>query len=110
MRADAEALVGRRGTLGVVSTVRVGDFEWDAAKARTNLRKHGVSFTDAVTVFLDPEAIDAPDLQISGRFVVIGRATSSRVLFVVYAELGERARLISARKASPAQRRIYEEG
>ena len=67
-----------------MSTVRVGDFEWDEAKARTNLRKHGVSFTDAVTVFLDPRAIDAPDLEEPDRFVVIGRATSTRVLFVTH--------------------------
>jgi uncharacterized protein len=93
-----------------VATVRLGDFEWDEAKARTNLRKHGVSFTDAVTVFLDPRAIDAPDLQDPGRFVVIGRATNARVLFVVHVERGSRVRLISARKASPSQRRIYEEG
>ncbi len=93
-----------------MSTVRVGDFEWDEAKARANLRKHGVSFTDAVTVFLDPRAIDAPDLEYADRFVVIGRATSTRVLFVVYAERLDRVRLISARKASPSQRRIYEEG
>ncbi len=93
-----------------MSTVRVGDFEWDEAKARTNLRKHHVAFTDAVTVFLDPRAIDAPDLEHAERFVVIGRATSSRVLFVVYAERGDRIRIISARKASAPQRRIYEEG
>jgi uncharacterized DUF497 family protein len=93
-----------------VSTTRVGDFEWHDAKAHTNLRKHGVAFTDAVTVFLDPRAIDAPDLEHLERFVVIGRATSSRVLFVVYAERLDRVRLISAREASPSQRRTYEEG
>lgn len=90
--------------------VSVGDFEWDEAKARTNLRKHGVAFTDAVTVFLDPRAIDAPDLEHPERYVIIGRAKGSRVLFVVYAERRDRIRLISARKVSPSQRRIYEEG
>lgn len=93
-----------------MATVRVGDFEWDEAKARANRRKHGVDFAEAVTVFLDPNAIDAPDLESSERFVVIGRSTTSRVLFVVYAERRERIRLISARKASPSQRRVYEEG
>jgi uncharacterized protein len=93
-----------------VATVRVGDFEWDDAKARVNERKHGVAFADAVTVFLDPVAIDAPDLEDSARFVVIGRAASARVLFVVYAERRERIRIISARKASASQWRIYEEG
>lgn len=93
-----------------MSTVRVGDFEWDEAKARAHIRKHGVSFTEAVTVFLDPRAIDAPDLDEPERFVVIGRAASTRVLFVVYAERRDRVRLISARKASASQPRIYEEG
>ncbi len=93
-----------------MATVSVGDFEWDETKARANQRKHGVAFAEAVTVFLDPRAIDAPDLEHPDRFVVIGRAASSRVLFVVYVERRDRVRLISARKASAAQRRIYEEG
>jgi uncharacterized DUF497 family protein len=92
-----------------LATVHVGDFEWDELKARANLRKHGVAFAEAVTVFLDPRAIDAPEREHPERFVVIGRATRSRVLFVVYVERRDRIRLISARKASPAQRRIYEE-
>jgi uncharacterized protein len=94
----------------LVATFRVGDFEWDETKARTNLRKHGVTFDEAVTVFLDPRAIDAPDIEHEDRFVVIGRAVSSRVLFVVYVERRDRLRLVSARKATPAQRRIHEEG
>lgn len=93
-----------------MTTVRTGDFEWDHEKARLNLRKHGVAFVEAVTVFLDPRAIDAPEREHPDRFVVIGRATNSRVLFVVYAERREHVRIISARKASTAQRRIYEEG
>jgi uncharacterized DUF497 family protein len=93
-----------------VATIQVGDFEWNEAKALINLKKHGVAFADAVTVFLDPLAIDAPEFDSPDRFVVIGRAASSRVLFVVYAERQDRIRLISARKANAAQRRIYEEG
>jgi uncharacterized protein len=61
-----------------VTTLRIGDFEWDEAKARANLRKHDVAFADAVTVFLDPRAIDAPDLEYTDRFVVIGRSTTSK--------------------------------
>lgn len=87
-----------------------GDFEWDDAKARANLAKHGVSFLEALTVFSDPNAIDAPDRFIPGRFVIIGCSTRQRVLFVVHAEMGARIRIISARKASVAQRRKYEEG
>lgn len=91
-------------------TVIYGDFEWDPAKARENLGKHGVSFEEASTVFDDPDALDAPDLIYAGRFVLIGRSHESRVLFVVHAERGERVRIISARKASPVQRKKYEQG
>lgn len=91
-------------------TVIRGDFEWDEAKARENLAKHGVSFEEAATVFDDSKALDAPDLLYEDRFVIIGMSHRSRVLFVVHAERGERIRLISARKASPAQRKKYEEG
>jgi uncharacterized protein len=57
-------------------------FTWDSRKARANLRKHGISFEEATTVFLDPFA-DAPDLLDSERTVVIGKSASSRILFVV---------------------------
>jgi uncharacterized DUF497 family protein len=93
-----------------IVTIRYGDFEWDAAKAQENLVKHGVTFEEASTVFDDPRAIDAPDLVHADRFVIIGLSHRSRVLFVVSAERGDRVRLISARKASPAQRKKYEEG
>lgn len=60
-------------------------FEWDPRKAEANAAKHGVSFDDAVTVFLDPEALDGPDLQHSSaepRFRRLGRAADGRVLMV----------------------------
>lgn len=91
-------------------TVQYGDFEWDEAKARSNAAKHGVSFVEATTVFSDPQAVDAPDLYDPEHFVIIGMSLSARVLFVVHATRGERIRIISARKASREQRRIYEEG
>ena len=90
-------------------TVFEGDFEWDAVKARTNLAKHGVSFEEATTVFDDVRAIEAPDFYDPGRFVLIGRSRLSRVLFVVHCERDQRIRIISARRATPAQRRKYEE-
>jgi hypothetical protein len=93
-----------------VPTVRYGDFEWDVAKAASNRRKHGVSFQEATTVFDDPDALDAPDLHLPERFVIIGRSAYARVLFVVHAERGERIRIISARRASSTQRRKYEQG
>ena len=91
-------------------TIEVGDFEWDEAKADSNLAKHGVSFLEAITVFSDPRAIDAPDFYEPYRFVIIGMSAHARVLFVVHVEQGERIRIISARRASKVQRRIYEKG
>lgn len=93
-----------------MTRVLYGGFEWDDTKARANLANHGVSFQEAVTVFSDPNAIDAPDRFIPGRFVIVGLSNRVRVLFVVYAERADRIRSISARKASAMQRRIYEEG
>ena len=93
-----------------MTTFRFGDFEWDEAKARANLRRHGVSFSEAATCFLDAEAFTAPDKDYPDRFVLIGLSRQLRVLFVVSAEAGDRIRIISARKASPAQRKVYENG
>ncbi len=94
-----------------MTTVRLGDFEWDEAKARTNERKHAVSFAEAMGAFLDPRAFTAADKEHPERFVLIGMSLRPRLLFVVSAEAeGDRIRIISARKASPAQRKVYEHG
>jgi hypothetical protein len=98
------------GIVAPMVTRRYGDFEWDEAKARRNLVRHGISFEEATTVFSDPFAIDARDLFVPGRLVLIGYSNRSRVLFVVHAERGMRIRIISARRASVTQRRKYEEG
>ncbi len=79
-----------RGGNDAVVTVVHGDFEWDEAKARENLVKHGVAFEEAATVFDDSNALDAPDMLHEDRFVIIGMSHRSRVLFVVHAERGER--------------------
>ena len=93
-----------------MTTFRFGDFEWDDAKARANGRKHGVTFAEAATCFLDPQAFTAPDKDHPSRFILIGLSHRLRVLFVVSAEAGEQIRIISARKASPTQRKIYDHG
>jgi uncharacterized DUF497 family protein len=93
-----------------MATVRFGDFEWDESKARTNERRHGVSFMEAITCFLDENAFTAPDKDYPERFILIGLSRRLRVLFVVSAEAGEYIRVISARKASPRQRKVYEHG
>jgi len=86
-------------------------FVWDRKKAERNRRKHGVSFEEAVTCFEDPAGCflrnEAPSYE--DRLILIAMSTWSRLLFVVHAEVGRNAiRIVSARKASPAQRRIYE--
>jgi uncharacterized protein len=89
-------------------------FEWDPRKAEANAVKHGVSFDDAVTVFLDGNALDGPDLQHSKteqRFLRLGRAADGRVLMVAYtfrrSGNAETTRLISARRASRRERAAY---
>jgi len=87
-------------------------FEWDRHKAEANLRKQGVSFEEAQTVFTDPLSITLPDPDHSEdeeRFIDIGMSDNRRVLVVVYTERGQRIRLISARKATPMERKQYEE-
>ena len=92
-----------------MATVHFGDFEWDATKAASNARKHGVLFEEAATAFDDANAIDAPDRFVADRFVLIGRSARDHILFVVHAVRSHgRIRIISARKASPAQRKAYE--
>ena len=86
-------------------------FEWDPKKAATNRRKHGVSFAEAATCFDDPHGCylknEAPSFE--DRLILIGLSAKSRLLFVVHAEVGrDSIRIVSARRASPAQRRIYE--
>lgn len=87
-------------------------FDWDAAKARENLRKHGISFDEAQTVFSDDQALllDDPDHSAAEeRFVLLGLSAKLRVLVVVHAlrEQGEVIRLISARRATRTERAQY---
>ena len=88
-------------------------FAWDAAKATANLRKHGVSFEEAQTVFYDDEAllIDDPDhSEREERFILLGLSATVRVLLVVhsYRDNDSIIRLISARKANSTERSTYE--
>lgn len=91
-------------------TVVEGDFEWDAAKAASNVTKHGVSFPEAATVFADPFAVYLDDGSGAGTLVVIGTSLRERVLYVVHVERGERDRIISARPAESGERAVYETG
>jgi uncharacterized protein len=89
-------------------------FEWDPRKAEANAAKHGVSFDDAVTVFLDAQALDGADLQHSSaeaQFRRLGLSADGRVLIVAYSlrrtRDAETIRLISARRASRRERAAY---
>lgn len=88
-------------------------FEWNALKAAANLRKHGVSFDEAASVFFDTLSATGSDPDHSldeGRFVTFGRSSSGRLLVVAHAERGDAIRIITARRATRAERKLYEEG
>ena len=88
-------------------------FEWDASKAAANFRKHRVSFGEAATVFSDPLSAtgDDPDHSVDEmRFVTFGVSASGRLLVVAHVEHDDVIRIISARQATPAERKLYEEG
>lgn len=87
--------------------------EWDLAKAASNLAKHGVDFHEAGTVLADPLSTTFPDPAHSldeQRCITIGAALSGRILVVAHTDRGEAVRLISARRATPSERRFYEQG
>ena len=85
---------------------------WDPEKARSNVRKHGVRFSDAETVLFDPQAITVEDetAEDERRFVSVGMDAVGRVLVVVYCYRDVDIRLISARRANRHERQRYEEG
>ncbi|MBK8097735.1 MAG: BrnT family toxin [Planctomycetes bacterium] len=86
------------------------NFEWDEGKAASNRRKHGVPFDEASTAFGDPFSITIPDplhSEREDRFVLIGESFRGRLLVVVHTARGDRIRLISARLATPSERRTY---
>jgi uncharacterized DUF497 family protein len=87
-------------------------FTWDPGKAAANLRKHGVTFEDASSVFRNPLAKVLPDPTHSEReqrSLILGHSAGGRLLLVVFTETEERIRIISARDASARERREYEE-
>ena len=90
-------------------------FDWDENKARRNRIKHKVSFDEARTIFNDPFMITFPDEFHSNheqRLISIGTSSNNRVILIVHTESAEgnatAIRLINARKATPAERQLYE--
>jgi len=89
------------------------DFEWDARKAATNMRKHAVSFDEAASVFLDQLAVSGSDPDHSAdesRYVTFGMSSLGRLLTVSHTYRPGGIRIISARRVTRAERKIYEEG
>jgi len=88
-------------------------YEWSLAKATANLKKHGVSFEDAATVFQDPVAMTFVDPDHSPeehREITIGHTIGQQLVFVSHCPRADRIRIISARKATRSERRQYEDG
>ena len=87
------------------------EFEWDQNKAAHNLAKHGVSFEEAATLFGDPLAITFFDPDHSNdedRFLTFGYASNGVLLVVSHTDRGDATRIISARRATRRERKIYE--
>lgn len=87
-------------------------FEWDPAKAEANFRKHRVTFDEATTAFADPLHLLVADPEHSTgeeRWILVGRSHQERLLVVVHAERGDRLRIVSARRATAAERKTYEQ-
>ena len=87
------------------------NYQWDPAKAKANVNKHGVEFADAVGVFEDPDAITSedPDSEGEQRLLSIGLDVLGRIIVVAYTYRDDDVRLISARKATKKEVKIYEE-
>lgn len=93
----------------------VYEFEWDASKARSNLAKHGIAFEIALAIFEDPLLITKPDTHYDDRWITVG-AVNEQLLVVVHTDAETNAaerqartriRIISARRATPRERRAY---
>ena len=88
------------------------EFEWDPKKAAKNLRKHGVSFNEAATVFGDSLGTTVPDPDHSvaeDRYITVGMSNRRRLVMVAHTEREERSRIISARELTRAEKEAYEE-
>jgi hypothetical protein len=88
------------------------NIQWDPGKAKSNLRKHGVSFEEASTALGDPMAATGadPDHSVTeDRFITFGVSETGRLLVIAHTDEGDTIRIISARKASKGERELYEE-
>ena len=79
-------------------------YEWDSSKAAANLKKHRVAFTEAATVFQDPDHSEGEQ-----RYITLGESTRGRVILVAHLDRGDRIRIISARRATRKEAHEYGE-
>jgi uncharacterized protein len=89
------------------------EFEWDPRKSDANLKKHGLSFHEASTIFGDPLSItfNDPDHSVGEhRFLTFGYSITNQLLAVIHTERHGKTRIISARRATRQERKIYENG
>ena len=88
------------------------EIRWDPQKAEANFRKHKIRFSDAESVLFDPMALTVEDQIIDQeqRFLSVGYDALGRIIVIVYTYHGDTIRLISARKATPKERKYYEKG
>lgn len=126
-RSDRRTPPGERATKRAVRTTRAWctdectsstalddlEFEWDPSKAKRVEDAHGISFEEVKTVFADPLAVTIFDEEHAGeedRWITIGSTTAGRLVVVAHTDRGSRIRLITARPATPAETRAYEQG
>ncbi len=84
------------------------EFEWDVDKAQSNLQKHGVAFEEAAETFFDPFCrVGDASVESEPRGSIIGYNFAQRLLMTIFVERADRVRIISARPATPAERRVY---
>lgn len=87
-------------------------FEWDSEKARSNLRRHGISFEEASSVFGDPLSITIGDTLHSTqeqRFITMGESALKKLIIVSHVDRGDNIRILSARLATKKERKQYEQ-
>ena len=87
-------------------------FSWDPVKAESNAKRHGVTFPEAATAFGDPLSLTVPDPDHSmgeARLILLGLTSQDRLVVVAHVEAADSVRIISARPATKAERRTYEE-
>ena len=88
-------------------------FEWDEEKAAANVKRHGVSFEDATTVwddYFNIELFDHTHSEAENRFLMIGESNEHKLLIISFTERENNVRIISARELTPKERREYEHG